>query len=233
MTHDDDASSTSPPLFERHQTQEHHYVQRLQDELQDTKGLLEAQAQRQYDLEYVNEDLERRLEHEALEKIQLENDRQRDGQCLEQERADFEIERREWRARLAEEERHHEALEERLRRTEKELYRMHQKKYDIEKLVRQEEQEKHRAQAWIVKGIVEENNNSNNKRQSKPQQKCSSTSNNKSQQQSVRHWNHENPLAVHPRTVRWNQAWQSACDFLGVSGSSGSGSGSRARSTNE
>ena len=50
----------SVPLFEREHRQESHYIQRLQDELADTKGLLEAQARRQGDLEYVNEDLERR-----------------------------------------------------------------------------------------------------------------------------------------------------------------------------
>ena len=59
-------------MFEREHRKEGQYVQRLQDELADTKGLLEAQARRQADLEFVNEDLEYRLEQEAREKNQLE-----------------------------------------------------------------------------------------------------------------------------------------------------------------
>jgi hypothetical protein len=50
----------SVPLFEREHRNDSQLVQRLQSELADAKRFVEAQARRQNDLEYVNEDLERR-----------------------------------------------------------------------------------------------------------------------------------------------------------------------------
>lgn len=50
----------SVPLFEREHRNDSQLVQRLQNELADAKRFVEAQARRQNDLEYVNEDLERR-----------------------------------------------------------------------------------------------------------------------------------------------------------------------------
>ena len=50
----------SVPLFEREHRKDSQLVQRLQNELAEAKRFVEAQARRQNDLEYVNEDLERR-----------------------------------------------------------------------------------------------------------------------------------------------------------------------------
>jgi hypothetical protein len=51
----------SVPLFEREHRKDSQLVIRLQNELADAKRFVEAQARRQNDLEYVNEDLERRF----------------------------------------------------------------------------------------------------------------------------------------------------------------------------
>ena len=66
------ADMDSVPLFEREHRNDSQLVQRLQNELTDAKRFVEAQARRQNDLEYVNEDLERRLEQEALDRITLD-----------------------------------------------------------------------------------------------------------------------------------------------------------------
>lgn len=50
----------SVPLFEREHRKDSQLVQRLQNELAEAKRFVEAQARRQNDLEYVNEDLEHR-----------------------------------------------------------------------------------------------------------------------------------------------------------------------------
>lgn len=54
------ADMDNVPLFEREHRRDGQLVQRLQSELADAKRFVEAQARRQNDLEYVNEDLERR-----------------------------------------------------------------------------------------------------------------------------------------------------------------------------
>ena len=92
-----------------------------------------------------------------------------------------------------------EAVEERLRRAEKELYRMHQKKYDIEKTIRQQESEKRLQEAHIVRDIMEEHQH----------RKAAANANRMAQQ--------ENPRFLQPRTVRTRQAYQSMCDFFGIS----------------
>lgn len=71
----------SVPLFEREHRRDGQLVQRLQSELADAKRFVEAQARRQNDLEYVNEDLERRLEQEALDRIKLDAQKAEDERC--------------------------------------------------------------------------------------------------------------------------------------------------------
>ena len=72
------ADMDSVPLFEREHRNDSQLVQRLQNELADAKRFVEAQARRQNDLEYVNEDLERRLEQEALDRIALDSQKAED-----------------------------------------------------------------------------------------------------------------------------------------------------------
>uniref|UniRef100_K3X1P1 Uncharacterized protein n=1 Tax=Globisporangium ultimum (strain ATCC 200006 / CBS 805.95 / DAOM BR144) TaxID=431595 RepID=K3X1P1_GLOUD len=141
------------PLFEREHRKDSQLVQRLQNELADAKRFVEAQARRQNDLEYVNEDLERRLEQEALDRIKLDAQKADDERRWTQERAMLEEQRDMWEKRCEEESRRRTVIEERLRRAEKELYRMHQKKYDIEKQVRREESEKRKHEAHIVRSL--------------------------------------------------------------------------------
>ena len=176
------------PLFEREHRKEGQYIQRLQDELADTKGLLEAQARRQSDLEFVNEDLEHRLEQEAREKHQLEAHIARQDSRMQEERDKMQHEGLAWQKKLADEIRRREMIEERLRRAEKELYRMHQKKYDIERDIRQQESEKRAQEAHIVRDIVEES---------------------RKKQHNI------NPRYIQPTAIRSRQAYQAMLDFFG------------------
>ena len=88
--------------------------------------------------------------------------------------------------------------EERLRRAEKELYRMHQKKYDIEKQVRREESEKRKHEAVIVRSLQSDS------------QRAQQSAANGFIDPTV------NPKDAKPATVRTRQALSSAMDFLGV-----------------
>ncbi|RHY34490.1 hypothetical protein DYB32_000916 [Aphanomyces invadans] len=147
------------PLFERERRQDTQLVQRLQAELTETKRQLETQTRRQNDLEYVNEDLERRLEYEARERINLDAMKAEDEKRWMQERLQLEEERKVWERKWDDECKRKAIVEERLRRAEKELYRMHQKKYDIEKAVRREESEKRKHEVYIVRSIEKDNSN--------------------------------------------------------------------------
>lgn len=197
----------SVPLFEREHRKDSQLVQRLQNELADAKRFLEAQARRQNDLEYVNEDLERRLEQEALERIALDAQKADDERRWMQERAMLEEQRLLWEKKYEEEGRRRAAVEERLRRAEKELYRMHQKKYDIEKTVRREESEKRKHEAHIVRslGIDSQNTQAAARRAQQPPPHS--------------YLNMDptaNPKDLKPSDVRTRQAISSAMDFFGV-----------------
>ena len=194
----------SVPLFEREHRKDGQLVQRLQNELADAKRFLEAQARRQNDLEYVNEDLERRLEQEALDRIALDAQKADDERRWVQERAMLEEQRSMWEKRYEEESRRRAIVEERLRRAEKELYRMHQKKYDIEKAVRRDESEKRKHEALIVRSLEIDSQNAQAARRA---------------QQSHAYLNIDptvNPKDSKPAAVRTRQALSSAMDFFGV-----------------
>ncbi|KAG2766516.1 hypothetical protein JG687_00011977 [Phytophthora cactorum] len=188
----------SVPLFEREHRNDSQLVQRLQNELADAKRFVEAQARRQNDLEYVNEDLERRLEQEALDRITLDAQKAEDEKRWQQEKAELQEQLESWEARFEEETRRRSMAEERLRRAEKELYRMHQKKYDIEKQVRREESEKRKHEAVIVRSLQSDS------------QRAQQSAANGFLDPTV------NPKDAKPATVRTRQALSSAMDFLGV-----------------
>lgn len=107
-----------------------------------------------------------------------------------------------WEKRCEEESRRRAIVEERLRRAEKELYRMHQKKYDIEKAVRREENEKRKHEAVIVRSL--ERDQESAARRAQP---------------SHAYLNIDptaNPKDSKPATVRTRQALSAAMDFFGV-----------------
>ncbi|KAJ0402820.1 hypothetical protein P43SY_007362 [Pythium insidiosum] len=199
------AEMDSVPLFEREHRKDSQLVQRLQNELADAKRFLEAQARRQNDLEYVNEDLERRLEQEALDRIALDAQKAEDERRWMQERAALEEQRAMWEKRFEEESRRRAIVEERLRRAEKELYRMHQKKYDIEKAVRREENEKRKHEAQIVRSLELDSQNA-----ARRAQQASSSHGFLNIDPTV------NPKDTKPATVRTRQALSSALDFFGI-----------------
>lgn len=196
------AEMDSVPLFEREHRMDSQLVQRLQNELADAKRFLEAQARRQNDLEYVNEDLERRLEQEALDRIALDAQKAEDERRWMQERALLEEERSLWEKKCEEESRRRAIVEERLRRAEKELYRMHQKKYDIEKAVRREESEKRKHEDHIVRSLLD----SQQKARSQPLNPHAYLNLDPT----------VNPKDSKPSEVRTRQALSSAMDFFGV-----------------
>ncbi|CAH0519646.1 unnamed protein product [Peronospora belbahrii] len=192
------AEMDSVPLFEREHRNDSQLVQRLQNELADAKRFVEAQARRQNDLEYVNEDLERRLEQEALDRIALDSQKAEDEKRWQEEKAALQKQLESWEARFEEETRRRAMAEERLRRAEKELYRMHQKKYDIEKQVRREENEKRKHEAVIVRTLQSDS------------QRAQQSAANGVLDPTV------NPKDTKPAAVRTRQALSSAMDFLGV-----------------
>jgi hypothetical protein len=111
-----------------------------------------------------------------------------------------------WEKRCEEESRRRAVVEERLRRAEKELYRMHQKKYDIEKAVRREENEKRKHEAHIVRSLEKD---SQGLHVAAPRRS----------QQSNAYLNIDptvNPKDSKPAAVRTRQALCSAMDFFGV-----------------
>ena len=109
-----------------------------------------------------------------------------------------------WETRCEEESRRRAIVEERLRRAEKELYRMHQKKYDIEKAVRREESEKRKHEAHIVRSLEKDSQNLTSSRRSLPSS-------------AFMHIDPTvNPKDSKPATVRTRQALSSAMDFFGV-----------------
>ncbi|KAF1322956.1 hypothetical protein FI667_g10944, partial [Globisporangium splendens] len=193
----------SVPLFEREHRKDSQLVQRLQNELADAKRFVEAQARRQNDLEYVNEDLERRLEQEALDRIKLDAQKADDERQWTQERVMLEEQRDMWEKRCEEESRRRAVIEERLRRAEKELYRMHQKKYDIEKQVRREESEKRKHEAHIVRSLERDQQELRGRAHQNPNSYLSIDPT-------------VNPKDAKPAAVRTRQALSSAMDFFGV-----------------
>ncbi|KAF0691278.1 Aste57867_17456 [Aphanomyces stellatus] len=207
---------TNVPLFERERRHDTQLVQRLQAELAETKRLLEAQTRRQNDLEYVNEDLERRLEYEARERINLDAMKADDEKRWDLERARLEDERLVWEKKCDDEGKRRAIVEERLRRAEKELYRMHQKKYDIEKAVRREESEKRKHEVYITRDL----NNSSRQRQGTLVPPSTSSTNLLSYlsipQPPASAPAMHNPRDAKPSTVRQRQALSSAMDFFGL-----------------
>ncbi|EQC28765.1 hypothetical protein SDRG_13448 [Saprolegnia diclina VS20] len=197
------------PLFERERRQDSQMVMRLQNELQDTKKALEAQTRRHNDLEYVNEDLERRLEIEARERINMEASRAEDERKWETERARLQEEARMWERKCDEEARRRAVIEERLRRSDKELYRMLQKKYDIEKTVRREESEKRKHEVLIVRSMETQRRASNTSMHASGSAYLTPSSHHPPSSSS-------NPSEAKPAAVRARQALASAFDFFGL-----------------
>ncbi|GMH79858.1 hypothetical protein TrLO_g2717, partial [Triparma laevis f. longispina] len=118
-----DASGVSPPLFER----------LVSDDVQELKSysrIITTQNERLATLERVNDDLERRLERMAKEKMRLE------AECVATERhwaekyAELENQNNQWKKNVETEQRKNGHLREQIYRKDKELHRILQRKYD-------------------------------------------------------------------------------------------------------
>jgi len=117
------------------------YVRRLEMQLDEYKRLADESKRRLSALEYINDDLEKRLETEAARKLDLDRQLQSSKDAHKHERGilteRIETLESQLRDRAAQET----TLNEKLRRIEKELYRMHQRKHEIVQQVRRQEAE--------------------------------------------------------------------------------------------
>ncbi|CAK4079194.1 unnamed protein product [Aphanomyces euteiches] len=206
------------PLFERERRQDSQFVLRLQNELAETKRLLEVQTRQQNEMVRINEDLERRLENEACERINLDALKADDEKKWAMERARFEEEMKAWEKKLDDEVKRRAIVEERLRRAEKELYRMHQKKYDIEKAVRREESEKRKHEVYIKDSLTNRSSMSSSRPASSigPSSLPSYLSIPPPNTANAGPASLLNPRDSKPATVRQRQALSSAMDFFGL-----------------
>jgi hypothetical protein len=114
---------STPPLFER----------MVSDDVQELKQyakIIQAQNLRLAELERVNEDLEKRLERQAKEKMSLEAEINATDRAWAERFAQLETERDAWRGTVQAEQRKNASLREQVYRKDKELHRMLQRKYD-------------------------------------------------------------------------------------------------------
>ena len=126
----------SQPYFERVDAAES-----LRMELEETRRLLGAAKDRQRNLERMNADIERRLEAEAMHRMEVEAEL---AKCMvsaaEEKRAHIE-EMREAEIRHSKLKRLDAFHKNQIGRLERDLYRMHQRKYDMEKTWRARREE--------------------------------------------------------------------------------------------
>lgn len=111
----------------------------LRQELSDTRAALDEALQRNISLVQSLGDTEKRLEAEAVRTLELEGSLVSVSHQASERLAAAEAEREAWRTKCDKACLRERRLGERLARTERELYRMHTRKYDLKKQVRQEE----------------------------------------------------------------------------------------------
>lgn len=134
------------PLFERMNHEDQAQLEQCQYQI--TK--LEQHCVK---LERINQDLESRLERQAKDRLEVDREMGERIQAWERRLAEVVEERDEWRARTEGEQRHSEILQEKLRRTEKELHRILQKKYDIVRTAKLEERTAIKEREQISRGL--------------------------------------------------------------------------------
>mmetsp|Transcript_7643 Transcript_7643/g.12365 ORF Transcript_7643/g.12365 Transcript_7643/m.12365 type:complete len:267 (-) Transcript_7643:35-835(-) len=115
------------------------YVRRLEVELEDYKKLCDESKRRLSALEYINDDLEKRLEAEACRRFNLESELETGKEEYKQGRRVLTTKINTLEEKLLEKELQEAKMNDQLRRLERELYRMHQKKHEIVKEVRRQE----------------------------------------------------------------------------------------------
>ena len=136
------AQQGDAPLFERMGQDELAEIQLIQQQLGESE-------ERRMELERINLDLERRLEVQAKERMNNESEMAEETRVWQQRLAQADDRCKEWKGRCEMEQKHREVLVEKLRRTEKELHRILQKKYDIVKAAKAEERLEQRARTRI------------------------------------------------------------------------------------
>ncbi|GBG25148.1 Pre-rRNA-processing protein IPI1 [Hondaea fermentalgiana] len=121
------------------------YVRRLEMRLDELARSHEESKRRLSALEYINDDLEKRLETEASHKLALERRLQAKSEAHANERTQLNNTITGLQEKIQERAAQENILEEKLRRLERELYRMHQRKHEIVQQVRRQEAEERAA----------------------------------------------------------------------------------------
>lgn len=122
--HNNTVDSVIQPLFERNNVDEI-------AELNASRLLIDSLQQRVNVLEKINVDLESRLEKQAIETMDIERQILEAKNKLRIQEAKSNDEREEWSARFLNQEQKSERLRDHLSRTERELYGILQKKYEL------------------------------------------------------------------------------------------------------
>ena len=116
-------TGVSPPLFER----------LVSDDVQELKSysrIIQSQNARLAELERVNDDLERRLEIQAKQKMTLESELTAMERQWSMRYSELETERDAWKGAVEAERRRSSGLRDQISRKDRELHRMLQRKYD-------------------------------------------------------------------------------------------------------
>jgi hypothetical protein len=121
--------------------------------------LAEAEA-RCGELERINLDLERRLEAQAKERMRADKEVAQEVLMWEERLAQADAKSEEWKGRCEMEQKHREVVLDKLRRTERELHRILQKKYDIVKVAKAEERTAIRERTHIARELAHQAGNS-------------------------------------------------------------------------
>lgn len=118
-----ETTGVSPPLFER----------LVSDDVQELKSysrIIQSQNARLAELERVNDDLERRLEIQAKQKMTLESELTAMERQWSVRYSELETERDAWKGAVEAERRRSAGLRDQISRKDRELHRMLQRKYD-------------------------------------------------------------------------------------------------------
>jgi myosin heavy subunit len=124
------------------------------EEIRNYRNRITELENRCLDLEKINSDLENRLERQARERMDYDREFAENNHEWEKKLQATSVEIDGWRERLENEVRHGNIARDKLRRTERELYRILQKKYDIVREAKLEERTAGRERDRIAKDLA-------------------------------------------------------------------------------
>ncbi|CAM9503016.1 unnamed protein product [Chrysoparadoxa australica] len=134
------------PLFERIGHDDMAELQRAHD-------TIARMEQRVADLERISLDLEKRLEAQARDRMAMDREMNETTRVWESRVQAAKDDSAQWKVKYAKEKNHCEKIQEKLRRTERELHRILQKKYDIVRQAKQEERQSMKEREQITESL--------------------------------------------------------------------------------